>query len=101
MDQLVAAESASRQRRADMRLSWLPMRSLTVAKRSKAPLYSERDRPSLRRAGQFNADLLDYLRPFVVPGIATEELDRIAYEFTVSHGHTPACLGYRGYPKTL
>ncbi|MBA3312493.1 MAG: type I methionyl aminopeptidase [Planctomycetaceae bacterium] len=84
-----------------MRLSWLPMRSLTAVKRPKAPIYSEHERPRLRRAGQFNADLLDYLRPFVVPGITTWELDRIAFEFTVAHGHKPACLGYKGYPKTL
>lgn len=77
------------------------MRTLAAVKRPKAPIYSEKERLHLRRAGQFNADLMDHLRSFVVPGITTEELDRIAYEFTVSHGHTPACLGYQGYPKTL
>ena len=54
-----------------MRLSWLPMRSLTATKRQKAPLYAEREYARLRAAGRFNAELLDYLRPFVVPGITT------------------------------
>ncbi|HEX6985307.1 MAG TPA: type I methionyl aminopeptidase [Planctomycetaceae bacterium] len=84
-----------------MRLSWFPMRSLAAVKRPPAPIYSERERPKLRAAGRFNAELLDHLRPFVVPGITTAELDRIAYEFTVAHGHTPACLGYKGYPNTI
>lgn len=83
-----------------MRFPWLPMRSL-VAPRPPAPIYSEHDFPRLRAAGRFNADLLDHLRPFVVPGVTTAELDRIAHEFTVSNGHTPACLGYKGYPNTI
>lgn len=66
------------------------------------PLYlSEEQRNGLRTAGRFNASLIDFLRPHVVPGITTEELDRMAYEYTVGHGHTPACIGYHGYPKTL
>jgi methionyl aminopeptidase len=84
-----------------MRLSWFPMRRLAVAKRPSAPIYDERERPKLRAAGRFNAALLDHLRPFVVPGITTAELDRIAHEFTIAQGHKPACLGYRGYPKTI
>ena len=83
-----------------MRLSWLPMRSL-VAPRPPAPIYSDGELPRLRAAGRFNARLLDHLRPFVVPGVTTAELDRIAREYTLDHGHTPACLGYKGYPKTL
>src|SRR5688500_7231520 len=83
-----------------MRLSWLPMRSL-VAPSPPAPIYSDREQPRLRAAGRFNARLLDHLRPFVVPGVTTAELDRIAREFTVAHGHKPACLGYKGYPNTL
>lgn len=55
----------------------------------------------MRRAGRFNAQLLDYLRPHVKAGTTTLELDRLAYEYTRDHGHTPACLGYKGYPNTI
>lgn len=66
------------------------------------PLYNTEDeRAGLRKAGQFNAQLLDFLRPHVQPGITTEALDRLAYQYTVDHGHTPACIGYHGYPKTI
>ncbi len=69
--------------------------------RPKAPIYNEQDRAGLRRASRFNAQLMDFLRPQVKAGITTLELDRIAYEYTVEHGHTPACLGYKGYPNTI
>ncbi len=67
----------------------------------KPPIYNERDRNSLRTAAQFNAELMDHLRQYVEPGVTTNDLDRLANEYTLSHGHTPACLGYRGYPKTI
>lgn len=57
----------------------------------------------MRVAGRFNAEVLDYIRPHVKPGITTGELDRMIYEYTVKHGHRPAPLGYPGqkgpYPK--
>ncbi len=65
------------------------------------PIYNEVERQGLRMAGRFNAQLMDFLRPHVVEGISTGQLDRLAYEYTIDHGHTPACLGYKGYPRTI
>jgi methionyl aminopeptidase len=68
----------------------------------KIPLYlSPEEREGLQAAGRFNASLMDYLRPHVVEGMSTEKLDRLAYVYTMDHGHTPACLNYKGYPKTI
>ncbi|MEZ6094658.1 MAG: type I methionyl aminopeptidase [Pirellulaceae bacterium] len=65
---------------------------------------TEQERELMRRAGKFNADLMDHLRPFVAAGASTESIDRIVHEYTLEHGHVPACLGYRGdvrpYPKS-
>lgn len=55
----------------------------------------------MRNAGRFNAQLMDYIRPFVQAGITTGEIDRLVHEYTLEHGHIPACLGYRGFPKSL
>ena len=55
----------------------------------------------MRAAGRLAAECLDMLIPHVVPGVATEELDRLAREFTLDHGALPACLYYRGYSHTL
>lgn len=70
--------------------------------RKAIPLYlTEEERDGLRTAGRFNAQLMDYLRPHVVEGTSTDKLDKLAHEYTLDHGHIPACLGYKGYPKTI
>jgi len=77
-------------------------RLLTPRRGRKLPTYNSPDeRDGLRAAGRFNASLLDLLRPHVVEGTTTDELDRIAEEYTRDHGHIPACLGYNGYPKCI
>ncbi len=55
----------------------------------------------MRRAGRLAAECLDMLIPHVVPGVLTDRLDTLAREFILDHGALPACLGYRGYTKTL
>ncbi len=55
----------------------------------------------MRAAGKLAAECLDMLTPHVVPGVVTDELDRLAREFILDHGALPACLGYRGYTKTV
>ena len=68
----------------------------------KIPLYNaEEEREGLRAAGRFNARVMDFLRQHVRPGITTDLIDRLVHDYTLDHGHTPACLGYLGYPKTI
>ncbi|MCA8960741.1 MAG: type I methionyl aminopeptidase [Planctomycetes bacterium] len=75
--------------------------------RSDAPRLTGSDLEAMRRACRFNAELMDHVRREVRPGVSTGELDRIVHEYTLDHGHTPACLGYRGshptrpYPKSI
>lgn len=54
----------------------------------------------MRAAGRFNAELMDVLRPHVQPGRTTAEINRLVHEYTLDHGHVPACLGYRGFPRS-
>jgi len=71
-------------------------------KNTPIPLYLKEDeREGLRTAGRFNAQLMDFLRPHVKEGVSTEKLDKLANEYTLDHGHVPACVGYLGYPKTI
>lgn len=55
----------------------------------------------IRKAGEMNTMVLDYIEPYVKEGISTGELDRLIYEYTLKIGCTPACLGYQGYPKSV
>jgi methionyl aminopeptidase len=55
----------------------------------------------MRTAGRLAAETLDYITPFVRPGVTTEELDRLCYEFVDERGGISAPLNYRGFPKSI
>jgi methionyl aminopeptidase len=69
--------------------------------RVKTRSKSDTEIAGMRNAGVFNGELMDYIRPFVKAGVATEEINTLVHEYTVNHGHIPACLGYRGFPKSV
>ncbi len=64
-------------------------------------IYGPDDFDGMRRAGRLAADVLDMIIPHVVPGVATDELDRLCHDFIVAHGATPSPLNYRGFPKSI
>ena len=37
----------------------------------------------------------------IVPGITTDDIDKVAHEFMCDHGAYPSTLGYRGFPKSV
>ena len=55
----------------------------------------------MRVAGRIAALALAEVGLHVVPGVSTDELDRIGHEFLIEHGAYPSTLGYRGFPKSL
>ena len=64
-------------------------------------IHSAEDFAGMRAAGRLAAECLDILTPHMQPGVVTERLDDLAREFILDHGALPACLGYRGYAKTV
>ncbi len=56
---------------------------------------------SMRKAGRLTAEALDMLSDFVKPGVSTDKLDRMAFDFAMDHKAYPAPLGYRGYRKSV
>jgi len=74
--------------------------SLENKKRQKM-IKTAQEIEGMRRAGAFNGQLMDYIRQFVKEGISTIKIDKLVYEYTLDHGHKPACLGYHGYPKSV
>jgi methionyl aminopeptidase len=64
-------------------------------------IRSEKELALLEDASRVVLETLDVVEMAVVPGVTTEELDRIAEEEIRRRGAKPAFLGYRGYPKTL
>lgn len=55
----------------------------------------------MRKAGRLTAECLDMLTDHAVPGVSTQKLDDLAFEFTLDHGAIPAPLNYRGFPRSI
>lgn len=65
------------------------------------PIHTTEDFEGMRKAGHLAAQVLDYITPYVEPGISTEALDKLCYDFIMEAKAIPACLGYRGFPKSI
>ncbi|MGH8853653.1 MAG: type I methionyl aminopeptidase [Telluria sp.] len=65
------------------------------------------DIEGMRLAGRLGSEVLDYITPFVKPGITTGELDRLCHEYMTNvQGSIPAPLnyappGYTPFPKAV
>ena len=61
----------------------------------------------MRVAGRLAAEVLDYIAPFVKPGVTTDELDQLCHDYMVNVQQCiPAPLnyapsGYKPYPKSI
>ena len=73
---------------------------------AKITIKTPEDIEGLRLAGRLASELLDYITPFVKPGVTTGELDKLLHDYTVNvQDCIPACLGYQPpgmtpYPAT-
>jgi methionyl aminopeptidase len=56
----------------------------------------------MRVAGQLAGEVLRMIRPHVVPGVTTGELDEICHEYITGHlDAIPAPLNYHGFPRSI
>jgi methionyl aminopeptidase len=56
----------------------------------------------MRVAGRLAGEVLRMIRAHVVPGVTTDELDRICHDYIVNEQQAiPAPLNYRGFPKSI
>ncbi len=67
----------------------------------KVVIHTDEGFAGMRVAGRLAAETLDYITPFVVPGVRTDHLDKLCNDFILAHGAISACIGYRGYPKSV
>ena len=54
----------------------------------------------MKKAGSIAAGALDEVNKIIKPGISTEEIDKVCYEYINDHKAFSAPLYYRGYPKS-
>lgn len=55
----------------------------------------------IRESAKINTALLNHIAENIREGMSTEEIDRLVYDFTTSHGAIPAPLNYEGFPKSV
>ncbi len=55
----------------------------------------------MRIAGRLAALAMAEVGKNIVPGVTTDELDRIGHEYLCDNNAYPSTLGYRGFPKSL
>jgi methionyl aminopeptidase len=71
-----------------------------LRKTGQIKLYGPAAFEGMRRAGQLVAQCLDLLAGEVKPGVPTEKLDRLVFEFARDRDAVPATLMYRGYRRS-
>ena len=71
------------------------------ARDTKIKLHGPDAFAGMQKAGQLVAEALDLLVDQVKPGVTTEALDALVFDFAMSHGAIPAPLNYRGFPKSI
>ena len=70
-------------------------------------LKTAADIENMRTAGRLASEVLDYITPFVKPGVTTGEIDRLCHDYMVNvQGTIPAPLnyapsGHTPYPKSI
>ena len=75
---------------------------MAVARASAIQLKSAREIEIMARGGAILAATHAFVRPLVVPGVSTWDIDKQAEEFIRSHvGATPAFKGLYGFPGSL
>ncbi|MFG1377644.1 type I methionyl aminopeptidase [Xanthobacter autotrophicus] len=60
-------------------------------------LYGPEGFEGMRKAGRLAAQALDAVAEMVAPGVTTDAIDRLIFEFAMDQGAYPATLMYRGY----
>ena len=82
-------------------MSYIEAATAPLRKNGQIKLHGREGFEGMRRAGQLVAEALDLLVPEVQPGVTTESLDRLIFDFAMDHGALPATLMYRGYGKSI
>jgi len=64
-------------------------------------IHGEAGFRGMQKAGRLAAKTLDFIAPYVVPGITTGALDKLCADYIHDHGGISAPLNYRGFPKSI
>ena len=74
---------------------------LQYAKKHRIRIKTPEQVEGIRQAGRLVIETLDLVAPHIRPGMTTDEINTMVYDFTIRHGAIPAPLNYRGFPKSV
>lgn len=63
-------------------------------------IHDQKSFEGMRVAGALAAETLDYITPYIQPGITTLEINDLIHNFILQKGGVPATLNYKGYTKS-
>ncbi|MCC7346269.1 MAG: type I methionyl aminopeptidase [Variibacter sp.] len=81
-------------------MTYVDAAAAPLRKNGQIKLYDQAGFAAMRKAGRLTAECLDMLAAEVKPGVTTDRIDRLVFEFGMDHGAIPATLMYRGYRKS-
>lgn len=64
-------------------------------------IKSGREIELMRQTCSLAARTLEYIEPFVKPGVSTEELNKLCHDFIIENNAYPSPLNYHGFPKSV
>ncbi|WP_332118939.1 type I methionyl aminopeptidase [Azorhizobium caulinodans] len=78
-------------------MTYVEAAAAPLRKTGQIKLHGPEGFAAMRQAGQLAAQALDAISEMIGPGVSTEAVDKLVFDFAVSHGAYPATLNYRGY----
>jgi len=81
-------------------MSYVEAAGAPLRKTGHIKLHGPEGFAGMRKAGQLAAQALDLVHEMVEPGVSTDAIDKLVFEFAMDHGVYPATLLYRGYRKS-
>jgi methionyl aminopeptidase len=82
-------------------MTFVDAMEVTGRKNGHIKLHGAEAFAGMREAGRLTAEVLDLLAEHVKPGVTTEALDDLVFDFAMAHGAYPAPLDYRGFRKSI
>ncbi len=64
-------------------------------------IKSAREIELMKNTCALASSTLEYIEPFIKPGVSTEELNQLCHEYIVKNGAYPSPLNYHGFPKSV
>ena len=64
-------------------------------------IKSDREIELMRKTCQLASSTLEFIEPYVKPGVSTEKLNQLCHEYILDHGAYPSPLNYHGFPKSI